>query len=113
GKLQGEKISEIVGGIAGGCRMADCALIGGETAEMPGLYHEGEYDLAGFAVGIVDKDKIITGENIQSGDIILGIASSGIHSNGYSLVRRLFFDILNMEITDYVEELQCTLGEEL
>lgn len=113
GKLEGEKIAEIVGGIAEGCRIAGSALIGGETAEMPGLYNEGEYDLAGFAVGIVDKAKIITGENIRPGDIILGIPSSGIHSNGYSLVRKLFFEVLNMKTTDYVEEFQSTLGEEL
>lgn len=113
GKLVGEKIAQIVGGIAEGCKLAGSALIGGETAEMPGLYNEDEYDLAGFAVGIVDKTKVITGENIEAGDIILGLPSSGIHSNGYSLVRRLFFDILNMKTTDYVEELENTLGEEL
>lgn len=113
GKLVGEKTAQIVGGIAEGCRLSQCALIGGETAEMPGLYNESEYDLAGFAVGIVDKNNIITGENIKPGDIILGLPSSGIHSNGYSLVRKLFFDILNMKSTDYVKELESTLGEEL
>jgi len=113
GKLVGEKIAQIVGGIAEGCKLAGSALIGGETAEMPGLYNKNEYDLAGFAVGIVDKTKVITGDNIEEGDIILGLSSSGIHSNGYSLVRRLFFDILDMKTTDYVEELEKTLGEEL
>jgi len=113
GKLVGEKIAQIVGGIAEGCKLAGSALIGGETAEMPGLYNKNEYDLAGFAVGIVDKTKVITGDNIEEGDIILGLSSSGIHSNGYSLVRRLFFDILDMKSTDYVEELEKTLGEEL
>jgi len=113
GKLVGEKIAQIVGGIAEGCKLAGSALIGGETAEMPGLYNKDEYDLAGFAVGIVDKTKIITGDNIEDGDMILGLSSSGIHSNGYSLVRRLFFDILDMKTTDYVEELEKTLGEEL
>lgn len=113
GKLVGEKIAQIVGGIAEGCRIAGSALIGGETAEMPGLYAENEYDLAGFAVGIVDKDQIITGENIKAGDIILGLPSNGIHSNGYSLVRKLFFEVLDMKITDYVEEFGTTLGEEL
>ncbi len=113
GKLVGEKTAQIVGGIAEGCRLSQCALIGGETAEMPGLYNESEYDLAGFAVGIVDKSNIITGENIKPGDIILGLPSSGIHSNGYSLVRKLFFEILNMKSTDYIEELESTLGEEL
>lgn len=113
GKLVGEKIAQIVGGIAEGCKLAGSALIGGETAEMPGLYKEDEYDLAGFAVGIVDKAKVITGKNIEAGDIILALPSSGIHSNGYSLVRKLFFDVLNMKTTDYVEELGKTLGEEL
>lgn len=113
GKLIGEKIAQIVGGIAEGCRLSGSALIGGETAEMPGLYKESEYDLAGFSVGIVDKSKVITGKNIKAGDIILGLPSSGIHSNGYSLVRKLFFQVLNMETTDYVEELGSTLGEEL
>ena len=113
GKLIGEKIAQIVGGIAEGCKLSGSALIGGETAEMPGLYNENEYDLAGFAVGIVDKSRVITGENIEAGDVILGLPSSGIHSNGYSLVRKLFFDILNMKTTDYVEEFGTTLGEEL
>ncbi|WP_442860793.1 phosphoribosylformylglycinamidine cyclo-ligase [Alkaliphilus sp. B6464] len=113
GKLVGEKIAQIVGGIAEGCKLAGSALIGGETAEMPGLYKEDEYDLAGFAVGIVDKADIITGKNIEAGDIILALPSSGIHSNGYSLVRKLFFDILDMKTTDYVEEFGQTLGEVL
>ena len=113
GKLVGEKVARIVGGIAEGCKLAGCALIGGETAEMPGLYDENEYDIAGFAVGIVDKPDIITGEDIEPGDVILGLPSSGIHSNGYSLVRKLFFDVLNMKTTDYVGELGKTLGEEL
>lgn len=113
GKLVGEKIAQIVGGIAEGCKLADSALIGGETAEMPGLYKKDEYDLAGFAVGIVDKPNIITGKNIEAGDIILALPSSGIHSNGYSLVRKLFFDILDMKTTDYVEEFGQTLGEVL
>jgi len=113
GKLVGEKIAQIVGGIAEGCKLAGSALIGGETAEMPGLYKEDEYDLAGFAVGIVDKANIITGKNIEAGDIILALPSSGIHSNGYSLVRKLFFDILDMKTTDYVEEFGKTLGEVL
>lgn len=113
GKLVGEKIAQIVAGIAEACKLADSALIGGETAEMPGIYKENEYDIAGFSVGIVDKSKIITGEKIRAGDLILGLASSGVHSNGYSLVRKLFFDILKMEPTDYVEELGTSLGEEL
>lgn len=90
GKNEPEKIAEIVSGVADGCRQAGAALIGGETAEMPGFYPEGEYDLAGFAVGIVDRRKMITGKNIEDGDILVGIASSGIHSNGFSLVRKVF-----------------------
>ncbi len=113
GKLTGEKIAQIVGGVAEGCKLSGCALIGGETAEMPGLYDENEYDMAGFAAGIVDKSKIITGGNIEIGDIILALPSSGIHSNGYSLVRKLFFDVLDMKVTDHIDELGKTLGEEL
>ncbi|MGL5151021.1 MAG: phosphoribosylformylglycinamidine cyclo-ligase [Clostridium sp.] len=90
GKLEAEVASELVKGISDGCVQGECALIGGETAEMPGFYKEGEYDMAGFAVGIVDKDKIINGKNIKPGDKLIGIKSSGLHSNGYSLVRKLF-----------------------
>ncbi len=90
GKVKAEKISDIVKGIAEGCRQSGSALVGGETAEMPDFYSEGEYDMAGFSVGMVDKDKIITGEKIREGNVIIGIASSGIHSNGYSLVRKVF-----------------------
>ncbi len=89
-KLEPEKVANIVKGVAEGCKMAGCALIGGETAEMPGFYAAGEYDIAGFSVGIVKKNKIINGHNIKDGDKLIGIASSGIHSNGYSLVRKLF-----------------------
>ncbi|SNR79873.1 phosphoribosylformylglycinamidine cyclo-ligase [Desulfurobacterium atlanticum] len=105
GKLSVDVAADVVKGIAKGCEMAGCALIGGETAEMPDFYPEGEYDLAGFVVGIVDRDRYITGENIEAGDKILGIASSGIHSNGYSLVRKLFFEILSLGIDDELEEL--------
>ena len=93
GKLEAEVASDLVKGIAYGCLDSDCALIGGETAEMPGFYDEGEYDMAGFAVGIADKDKIINGSKIKEGDKLIGISSSGIHSNGYSLVRKLFPDL--------------------
>ena len=113
GKVKAEKIADIVKGIADGCKQSGSALVGGETAEMPDFYGEGEYDMAGFSVGIVDKDKIITGEKVAVGNKIIGIASSGIHSNGYSLVRKVFFDKLNMKVTDYVEELGETLGEAL
>ena len=89
GKLSVETATRVVAGIAKGCEYADCALIGGETAEMPGMYPDGEYDLAGFAVGVVAKSKIITGGNIKAGDAILGLASSGAHSNGYSLIRKI------------------------
>jgi phosphoribosylformylglycinamidine cyclo-ligase len=107
------KIEAIVKGVADGCEMAGCALIGGETAEMPGLYDVNEYDLAGFAVGAAEKTKLITGENIQPGDVLIGLASSGIHSNGYSLVRKVFLNDAKWSLSQYVEELGCTLGEEL
>ncbi len=113
GKLEPTKAADIVKGIANGCVKSGCALIGGETAEMPGLYSDGEYDVAGFCVGIVDKKKIINGSTIKEGDILIGIPSSGIHSNGYSLVRKIFFDHKNYNVNDYVEELDCTLGEAL
>ncbi|MBU3107576.1 phosphoribosylformylglycinamidine cyclo-ligase [Clostridium gasigenes] len=93
GKLEAEVAADLVKGVADGCVQSACALVGGETAEMPGFYKEGEYDMAGFAVGIVDKDKIINGKNIKAGDKLIGIASSGLHSNGYSLVRKVFEDI--------------------
>ena len=112
GKVLPEKIGSIVEGIAKGCKMANCALVGGETAEMPGFYPDDEYDLAGMAVGIVDKKNIIDGSKIVKGDVLIGIASSGLHSNGYSLVRKLLMP--NVEnVNNYVEELGKTLGEEL
>ncbi|MBZ4647064.1 MAG: phosphoribosylformylglycinamidine cyclo-ligase [Petroclostridium sp.] len=116
GKNKPEKVAEIVKGVADGCILAGCALIGGETAEMPGFYPEGEYDLAGFSVGIVDKDKIIDGSRAKKGDALVGLASSGIHSNGYSLVRKLFNLNGNdddKKLNSYVESLGCTVGEEL
>lgn len=105
GKLSIDTAEAVIKGIAKGCEIAGCALIGGETAEMPDFYTEGEYDLAGFVVGVVEKDEYITGEEIKPGDVVIGLASSGIHSNGYSLVRKLFFDILGLKVADYVEEL--------
>ena|SRR5665648_137966 len=113
GKVKAEKVADIVKGIADGCVLAECALVGGETAEMPGFYQDGEYDMAGFAVGIVDKKKVIDGSKIAKDDVIIGIPSSGIHSNGYSLVRKLFFEILNMKVSDQVSQLGMTLGEAL
>ena len=112
GKNYPEKIAEIVKGVAAGCEMAGAALIGGETAEHPGLMPEEEYDVAGFAVGVVDKKDIITGENLKAGDVLVGIASSGVHSNGFSLVRNVFrMDESNLN--RYDAELGCTLGEAL
>ncbi|MBX7407832.1 phosphoribosylformylglycinamidine cyclo-ligase [Clostridium chauvoei] len=93
GKLEAEVAADLVKGVSEGCFQGDCALVGGETAEMPGFYRDGEYDMAGFAVGIVDKDKIINGKNIKEGDKLIGISSSGLHSNGYSLVRKIFTDL--------------------
>lgn len=113
GKVKAEKIADIVKGIAEGCAQGGSALVGGETAEMPDFYQDGEYDMAGFSVGVVDKSRMITGENISKGNKVIGIASSGIHSNGYSLVRKVFFEKMKMQVTDYVEELGMTLGEAL
>ncbi|MDK2799700.1 MAG: phosphoribosylformylglycinamidine cyclo-ligase [Clostridiales bacterium] len=116
GKNKPEQVAKIVKGVADGCVQAGCALIGGETAEMPGFYSEGEYDLAGFAVGIVDKEKIIDGSRTQKGNLLIGLASSGIHSNGYSLVRKLFNLNGNNDdkkLDKYIESLGCTVGEEI
>lgn len=113
GKVRAEKVADIVKGIADGCSQSGSALVGGETAEMPDFYGEGEYDMAGFSVGIVDKERIITGERIAAGDRIIGIPSSGIHSNGYSLVRKVFFEKMKMGVDEYVDELGQTLGEAL
>ena len=111
-KVRPEKIGQIVAGVAEGCRMADCALVGGETAEMPGFYQENEYDLAGMAVGIVDRKNIVDGQNIKAGDVLVGIGSSGLHSNGYSLVRKIVRP--NSEnVGRYITEFGKTMGEEL
>ncbi len=112
GKNYPEKIATIVSGVAEGCKQAGCALIGGETAEMPGFYPVDEYDLAGFAVGVVDQKDIISGKDLKDGDVLIGIASSGVHSNGYSLVRKVFS--MNTEVLNtYFDELGATLGEAL
>ncbi|MBR0599166.1 phosphoribosylformylglycinamidine cyclo-ligase [Sinanaerobacter chloroacetimidivorans] len=113
GKVKAEKVSDIVKGIADGCVEAGCALVGGETAEMPDFYSDGEYDMAGFAVGVVDKSRMIDGSKIKEGDKVIGIGSSGIHSNGYSLVRKLFFDKLGLSVDNEIKELGMTLGEAL
>jgi phosphoribosylformylglycinamidine cyclo-ligase len=106
-------LTNIVKGIVAGCKESGCSLTGGETAEMPSFYKDGEYDVAGFVVGVVEKDKIIDGSDIAVGDKIIGIASSGIHSNGLSLARNVLFDKLGMKVGNYVHELGCTIGEEL
>jgi phosphoribosylformylglycinamidine cyclo-ligase len=113
GKLAVDTAEEVLKGIAEGCRQAGCALIGGETAEMPSFYVEGEYDLAGFAVGVVDRAKIIDGRTIEPGDVLVGVASTGLHSNGYSLARRALFDEAGLSVSTRVPELDHTLGEAL
>ena len=113
GTVSPENIEDIVSGIADGCVQAGTPLLGGETAEMPDFYKLEEYDLAGFTVGIVEKKKLITGDNINEGDILVGLPSNGIHSNGYSLVRKVFFEKLKMDVNNYVKEFDLTLGEEL
>ncbi len=112
GKNYPEKIAQIVAGVAEGCVQAGCALVGGETAEHPGLMPNEEYDLAGFTVGIGEKDKLVSGENLKAGDVLIGVASSGIHSNGFSLIRKVF-NINEETIKVYYDELGKTLGEEL
>lgn len=113
-KLEPKMIAELVKGVAAGCRLADCALIGGETAEMPDTYREGDFDMAGFAVGVVERKKIVTGKNIRRGDYILGLASSGLHSNGYTLVRNICFKRAGLTMTDTLDEFDgAVLGDVL
>lgn len=112
GKNIPEKVATIVAGVAEGCKKANCSLVGGETAEMPGFYPEDEYDLAGFCVGVVDKKKIIDSKTIEVGDKVIGLKSSGVHSNGFSLVRKVF-DVNKENLSEYVEELGMTVGEAL
>ena len=113
GKLVPEQVEQIVSGIVDGCKMAGCALVGGETAEMPGMYSEDEYDLAGFSVGIADREKIVSGKDVKSGDTLIGISSSGIHSNGFSFIRKIFLETYGYKLDQYIEELGMTLGEAL
>ncbi len=113
GKINLEKSVKVMEGIVKGCQEAGCALLGGETAEMPGFYKDGEYDLAGFCVGVVEADKLIDGSEIRVGDRIIGIASSGMHSNGYSLARKILFEVGGRKVNDRLEGSEHTLGEEL
>jgi phosphoribosylformylglycinamidine cyclo-ligase len=113
GKLDPEKAADIVKGISQGCIQAGCALIGGETAEMPGFYAEGEYDIAGFTVGVVDRDNLIDGSSITVGDTLIGLASSGLHSNGYSLARKVIFERMGLGIDSILPETGRTVGDEL
>lgn len=113
GKLEPDKAAQIVAGIAEGCRQAGCALIGGETAEMHGFYSDGEYDIAGFTVGVVEKDQIIDGSSITVGNQLIGIGSSGLHSNGYSLARRIIFDRMKLSVNDRLPDSEKTVADEL
>lgn len=113
GRLSKKVVVELIKGITEGCKMADCALLGGETAEMPGFYSEGEYDLAGFAVGIVEKNRIIDGREIREGDSIIGLASNGLHSNGFSLVRKVLLEEKKYDLEKFIPSLGKTWGEEL
>lgn len=113
GKLKVNDAAKVVKGIAIACKKSNCALIGGETAEMPGMYPDGEFDLAGFSVGVVDKKKIIDGKKVKKGDVIIGLKSSGLHSNGYSLARKIFFEELKLKHSSKIAGLTKTIGEEL
>jgi phosphoribosylformylglycinamidine cyclo-ligase len=113
GRVRAERIAEIVKGVADGCLLAGCALVGGETAEMPDFYADGEYDMAGFAVGLADRERIIDGRDVRAGDLLVGLASSGVHSNGFSLVRRIFFDRMGLNADSVVPELGRSIGEAL
>ena len=113
GRLHPERVAAIVGGVAEGCRQSGCALIGGETAEMPGFYGPEEYDLAGFVVGVVERQRVITGAAIRNGDVLVGCASAGLHANGYSLARKALLDIGGFEVDNFVPDLGRTVGEEL
>ena len=112
-KVDSHKVANIVNGVARACKESGCALIGGETAEMAGFYAKNEYDIAGFCVGVVDKSKMITGDKVKMGDVLLGLPSSGVHSNGFSLVRKLCFDIKGFTMDTQIPEFGCTLGEKL
>ncbi|MCJ7751919.1 MAG: phosphoribosylformylglycinamidine cyclo-ligase, partial [Armatimonadetes bacterium] len=106
-------VVQLVEGLAAGCKEAGCALIGGEMAELPGMYRQGQYDLVGFVAGVVERSRAIVGDRIQPGDVLIGLASNGMHTNGYSLARKLFFDVAGLPVDQYVPELDRTIGEEL
>ena len=113
GKLEPTQVADVVSGVARACKESGCALIGGETAEMAGFYPVGEYDIAGFAVGVVERERLITSARVKAGDVLLGLPSSGVHSNGYSLVRKIVFEHKGFHGDEYMEELGHTIGEEL
>jgi phosphoribosylformylglycinamidine cyclo-ligase len=113
GKLQAEVARDVISGMAKACKQNGCALIGGETAEMPGIYYEGEYDVAGCIIGAVERKQLLTGAKISPGDVLLGLPSTGLHTNGYSLARKLLFDVAGYTVATHVDELGCTVGEEL
>lgn len=113
GKLDAEVARQVIEGISRGCEANECALIGGETAEMPGMYANGEYDLAGFIVGAVEKKRLLTGDKIEPGDILLGLPSTGLHTNGYSLARKLLFEVAEYKPSTMLPQLGCTVGDEL
>lgn len=112
-KVDSQKVADIVKGVANACKESGCALIGGETAEMHGFYAKDEYDIAGFCVGVVEKDRMITGAKVKAGDILIGLPSSGVHSNGFSLVRKIIFDKMEYNLKTYISEFGCSLGEKL
>ena len=112
-KVDSQKVADIVKGVADACRESGCALIGGETAEMHGFYAKDEYDIAGFCVGVVERSKMITGEKVKAGDVLLGLPSSGVHSNGFSLVRKICFDVMKFTVDTPIPEFGCNLGEKL
>ncbi len=113
GKLVPDTIEQVIAGLAQGCRENGCALLGGETAEMPGFYADGEYDIAGFIVGVVDKQRVIDGSRIEPGDALIGLPAVGLHTNGYSLARKLFFEVAKYQTDTFIDELGCTVAEEL
>ena len=113
GRLVPETIEQVIEGLARGCRETGCALLGGETAEMPGFYTDGEYDVAGFIIGVVDRSEVIDGSRIEPGDLLIGLPSVGMHTNGYSLARKLLFEVAGYKTDTWIDELNCTVGEEL